>query len=633
MQSVKPLRLKRETYRLDQRADSPNVAHVWVDSGLSHLDGLYTYRIPNDLLTDVAVGSRLKVPFNSRSCEAIVVELSTSQESLGNLKVIESLLGEYPVANKSMIAFYSDMAKFWAGDPYSLIKSGIPSRVAAVEKTIKPYEFDATQKNSRNSKKLEYAYFMHSPHISAYSELAELAIGRLKQGSVLLLLPDVKDVSRMIAHLKKLQITCPVFRLDSSLTRSERYASYLQIANSEQVLVLGTRSALFAPINGLDSIIVGFEKSEQFYEQKHPYWNVRDSVFLRSNIESTNLYFTGYVPSAEMAYQIEQRRVKFVSQKHTLKTLAYPQAKGELLPDRIVSEIRKSLSQGTVLFLAPRKGYANALLCAKCKNIALCECGGRLLMSSMTADPICSLCSTEDKSWKCKWCSGTNRYAAARGIDRFHEEIGRAFPNMAIQLSNSPNILEEISPKTKILIATPGAIPVAMDGYSSIVILEGQRFLASGSSTYEEMVYESFFDSAARVKKNGNILVVLDSSHPLISSITRWNPSVLVKKILRENNDALLPPYASSALLRVPITDAVMLRNGILKSIKDGRLPSSSKVYLTENESKNESRLLINVPRENREDLANFVLELSRKRAISKKSFISVALDPYVLLG
>jgi primosomal protein N' (replication factor Y) len=254
-------------------------------------------------------------------------------------------------------------------------------------------------------------------------------------------------------------------------------------------------------------------------------------------------------------------------------------------------------------------------------------------MSSMTADPNCSLCSTEDKNWKCKWCSGTNRYAAARGIDRFHEEIGRAFPNMAIQLSNSPNILEEISSKTKIVIATPGAIPVAMDGYSSIVILEGQRFLASGSSTYEEMVYESFFDSAARVKKNGNILVVLDSSHPLISSITRWNPSVLVKKILRENNDALLPPYASSALLRVPITDAVMLRNGILKSIKDGRLPTSSKVYLTENESKNESRLLINVPRENREDLANFVLELSRKRAISKKSFISVALDPYVLLG
>jgi primosomal protein N' len=76
------------------------------------------------------------------------------------------------------------------------------------------------------------------------------------------------------------------------------------------------------------------------------------------------------------------------------------------------------------------------------------------------------------------------------------------------------------------------------------------------------MVYESFFDSASRVKESGSVLLVLDPSHPVIASITRWNPSVLVKKILRENSDALLPPYASSVLLKVPTDEAVMLRNG-----------------------------------------------------------------------
>lgn len=633
MQSVKPLRLKRETYRLDRIADSPNVAHVWVDTGLSHLDGLYTYRIPNDLLNSVAIGSRLKVPFNSRSCEAIVVELSTSTESSGNLKVIESLLDHFPVTNSAMITFYSQMANYWASDPYSVIKSGIPVRVAAVEKKALLHpERGSVPRKTRSSRKTECSYFMHTPHISAYVELADLAIERSNQGSVLLLLPDVKDVSRMFALLKEQHVNSPVIRLDSSLSRSERYANYLEIMNVDHVIVVGTRSALFAPINGLDSIIVGLEKSEQFYEQKHPYWNVRDSAFLRSNIESTNLFFTGYVPSAEMAYQIERRRVKFVGRKHSVKTLAYPQVKGELLPDRIIPEIRKSLNHGTVLFLAPRKGYANALLCAKCKNVALCNCGGRLLMSSLTADPTCNLCGTVEKNWKCRWCSGVTRYAAARGIERFYEEIGRAFPNTAIQLSNAPNILDEISAKTKIVIATPGAIPSVSGGYSCIVILEGQRFLASGSSIYEEMVYESFFDSASRVKESGSVLLVLDSSHPVIASITRWNPSVLVKKILRENSDALLPPYASSVLLKVPTDEAVMLRNGLLKSINDGRLPSSSKVYLTENDSKNESRLFINVPRENRDDLAKFIHELTRKRAISKKSFISVALDPYALL-
>ena len=74
-------------------------------------------------------------------------------------------------------------------------------------------------------------------------------------------------------------------------------------------------------------------------------------------------------------------------------------------------------------------------------------------------------------------------------------------------------------------------------------------------------------------------------------------------------------------------------KNGIAKSVKDGRLPISSTVYLTEDISKNEARILISVPRENRQDLANFLLQLNRKRAATKKGFITIALDPYALLS
>ena len=631
MQSVKPLRLKRETYRLGLKADTANVANVWVDSGLSHLDGIYTYRIPNDLLSSISVGSRIKVPFNNRSCEAIVVEINSSQAASGNLKVIESLLDFVPVASKSMIDFYAQMATYWASDPYSLIKSGIPPRVASSEKALLSQLNESPHLKSKASRKPDFTYLMHSPHVSAYTELVELAESRLKNGSVLLLVPDEKDVSNLFALLQNKNLSAPVFRLDSSLTRSERYSNYLQISMLQRLLVVGTRSALFVPINELDSIIVGFEKSEQFHEQKHPYWNVRDSAFIRSSIESCNVFFTGYVPSAEMAYQIEERKVKFVGNKNSLKTLAYPQEKGELLPDRVIPEIRKSLTQGKVLFLAPRKGYANLLLCAKCKNIALCECGGRFLISSQNADPVCTICSLEMKNWKCKWCASTTRYAAARGIERFYEEIGRAFPNVPIQLSSAPNILEKISDQTKIVIATSGSVPATFEGYSSVVILEGQRFLSSGSATYEEMVYETFFNTAAHVRKNGHLIVILDPYHPVIASLSRWNPSVLVKKILRENHDAYLPPYTSTASLKVVLSEGVVLKNGISKSVKDGRLPISSKVYLTEDKSKNEARILISVPRDNRQVLANFLLELNRRRAATKKAYITIALDPYAL--
>lgn len=632
MQSVKPLRLKRETYRSASKADSHLVVNVWVDSGLSHLDGVYSYRCPNELIEKVSIGSRLKVPFNARSCEALVVEIIETNETIDHYKVIESVLGNVPVANTAMIEFYRAMSKYWASDPYSLIKFGIPSRVASVERITgaEPLKYS---KNVNVSKKTSQNYFMmHTPHKSAYLEIVELALERMKHGSTLLLLPDTKDIDRVLQIFLGKKNDFEVIRLDSSLPRAQRYENYLKSSLNKGVLVIGNRSALFAPMVDLNSVIVGFEKSEQYFEKKHPYWNTRDSAFLRAQIENLNLYFTGYVPSSDMAQQIEKRNVKFITERANVTTTAFPQTQGELLPDRIIPAIRKALNQGAVLFLVPRKGYANALLCAKCRNIALCKCGGRLLVAGQYADPMCSVCNTAVKNWQCSWCAGTTRYISARGIDRFHEEIGRAFPNIPIQLSSAPNILEEVAEKTKIVIATTGSIPGSFKEYSAVVLLEGQRFLAASSSRFEELVYESFFEAAAHVSKKGNVFVVLDAFHPLVAAITKWNPGTLVRKILRENEEAFLPPFSSIAVLTVQKQEAILLKNGLAKSIKDGRLPMNSQIFLSEDAESDDAKILLSVPVENRDILAAFLLELSRKRAVSKKSFVNIALDPFTLL-
>ncbi|MCX6445284.1 MAG: hypothetical protein NTZ66_00175, partial [Actinobacteria bacterium] len=201
-----------------------------------------------------------------------------------------------------------------------------------------------------------------------------------------------------------------------------------------------------------------------------------------------------------------------------------------------------------------------------------------------------------------------------------------------IQLSSAPNILEEVAEKTKIVIATTGSIPGIFKEYSAVVLLEGQRFLAASSSRFEELVYESFFEAAAHVSKKGNVFVVLDAFHPLVAAITKWNPGTLVRKILRENEEAFLPPYSSMAVLTVQKHEAIFLKNGLAKSIKDGRLPMNSQIILSEDAEFDEAKILLSVPVENRDILAAFLLELSRKRAVSKKSFVNIALDPFTLL-
>ncbi|KGA14039.1 hypothetical protein GM50_20895, partial [freshwater metagenome] len=260
MQSVKPLRLKRETFRGKSETDPSTIVNVWVDSGLSHLDGVYSYRIPTELKEKIFVGSRVKVPFNSRSCEALVIELVHSEEVNNQFKVIESLLGEIPATNESMIKFYALMAEYWASDPYSLVKSGIPPRVASVEKNFAYRDTPQPLRSPIVRRKREQSFLMHSPHKSAYAQILELSLTQLKQGSTLLLLPDVKDIDRIFELISTSRHSHTVLRLDSSLPRAQRYENYLKALTMENVLVIGNRSALFAPVNNLNSIIVGFEK-------------------------------------------------------------------------------------------------------------------------------------------------------------------------------------------------------------------------------------------------------------------------------------------------------------------------------------------------------------------------------------
>ena len=228
MQSVKPLRLKRETYRAAPETDYRTVVNVWVDSGISHLDGVYSYRCPNELVDKIAIGSRLKVPFNSRSCEALVVEILDSDEKTVHLKVIESVLGLIPVANSTLINFYRAMAKHWASDPYSLIKFGIPSRVASVEKVLESETSEIIGTGGANRKPSQNFFMMHTPRRTAYLELAELAIERMKIGSTLRLLPDIKDVDRVLDAFNGMDRDFEIIRLDSSLSRAQRYENYLK---------------------------------------------------------------------------------------------------------------------------------------------------------------------------------------------------------------------------------------------------------------------------------------------------------------------------------------------------------------------------------------------------------------------
>jgi primosomal protein N' (replication factor Y) len=340
---------------------------------------------------------------------------------------------------------------------------------------------------------------------------------------------------------------------------------------------------------------------------------------------------TGFVPSVRVANEIDARSVKFNNQRTQVNVQAFTPSDGTLLPGRIFLEVKKALKNGPVLFVAPRKGYGNALLCAHCRNVALCECGGRLSVASKGLAPTCVHCGTGFPLWRCSYCDRDKQYLAGRGIDRAAEEISRAFPGYPVVISAGDVIKENVEAKPALVLATPGAQPYVHGGYAAVVVLDAIRFFSHTDVNGQERARELLFETASMVSNTGQVLLVLDDSHPIVAAIARWNIAPLLKRELTERVELMLPPSVMSAVLVTEQSSAPAIVSGLKKALEDARLPSSTRIFGPTILAKGQAKIVLHVSHEQSSDLAKILHELQRKRSIAKKDLLTLRIDPYSL--
>jgi len=354
-------------------------------------------------------------------------------------------------------------------------------------------------------------------------------------------------------------------------------------------------------------------------------------ALLRSEFQSLKLILTGFSPSIEVSQLIDERKVKYLNSKENVNVKAFTPSEGALLPGRIFEDIKKALAIGPVLFIAPRKGYGNALLCAHCRNVATCDCGGRLSVSAKGKAPSCVHCGKAFQEWKCSFCNRDKQYLAGRGIERAAEEISRAFPNFPVVISAGDVIKDRIDPKPALVLATAGAQPQVEGGYAAVVILDGMRFFAHTDLRTQERARELFLETASLISPKGFVLLVIDDSHPIVSAISRWNIAPLLKRELSERSELCLPPSVFSVVLVMDQAIGVQIANGLKKSALEGRIPQSSRIYGPTEISKDEVKIVIHVDKEDAPALTNTVYELQRRRSIAKKELFTLRFEPYSL--
>ena len=623
-----PLRLRvQKVDRGESTASSElPVARLWVDTGLSHLESTYDYLVPQTLDALVSVGVKVLVDFSGRKVDAFVID-RVSTSSVGNLKFIEKVTSPVPLLTSEIITLVAAVARRWGAVPSEILSAAIPPRVISVEKSVR--QSSTSELLSLRNQSPSHSYYLFTPGEDPFHTIAEWVKRRASQGGVLVVLPELREAHSLANELTLLGVDFSV--LDASLARTTRYANFLQVATGESKIVIGTRSAIFAPVSNLQTIVIFREGSESHYERRTPGWNVRDVAIIRSQLAAIDLTFAGFAPSSELSLLIESEAIALKGKSAKVDANSYPQVQGELLPDRIFSPIRSALTRGSVLFLVPRKGYSQAISCTSCRNIGLCECGGRIYFGGPDKGFVCSLCNLTTTEWSCKWCKKSSPNLLGRGNLRYAHEIGRAFPGFAVISSDATHAVQEIENQHTIVLSTAGMAPVVKGGYQAVVILEGDNLFSQLDLRAQERAREAIMQSASLLSPHGKALVVIDNAHPIVAALSRWNLSPLLSRELREREQTQLPPLVHAIVLEIAHSDAPTFETGITSSIKEGRVPSSTRILGPTRIDEEYSRVILTVSRDHGQDLFDLLVTYRKKRGIAKKSIPRMRIDPYVL--
>jgi primosomal protein N' (replication factor Y) len=623
-----PLRLRVQKVDRGENtaaADCP-IARLWVDTGLSHLESTYDYLVPENLDAAVSVGVKVLVDFSGRKVDAFVVERVNSS-NIGNLKFIEKVTSPFPLLSDEIISLVRAVARRWGSVPSEILGAAIPPRVISAEKGFTNSLQTVIARDENKS--LLHSYYLFTPGENPFRTMASWIEKRVSKGGVLVVLPELREVHSLANELKQLNLDYSV--LDASLPRSTRYGNFLKIATGASKIAIGTRSAIFAPICNLQTIVVFREGSESHYERRTPGWNVRDVAIIRSKLSAIDLTFAGFAPSSELSLLIEKEAIALKGKRARVDATSYPQIHGELLPDRIFSPIRSALKRGSVLFLVPRKGYSQAISCASCRNIALCECGGRIYFGGPEKGYVCSLCNLTSSQWSCKWCKKSSANLLGRGNLRYAHEIGRAFPGFAVVSSDASHVVQEIDSENSIVLSTAGMAPVVPGGYQAVIILEADNLFSQLDLRAQERAREAIMQSASLLSANGKALVVIDNSHPIVAALSRWNLSPLLARELREREQTQLPPLVHAVVLEIANAETPTFISGMTSSIKEGRVPSSTRILGPTRIDNEFSRVILTVSRDHGQELFDFLVTYRKKRGIAKKSMPRMRIDPYIL--
>jgi primosomal protein N' (replication factor Y) len=646
-------------------ADLP-VARLVVDVSLPHLDRAFDYLVTEAQSQAAQPGVRVRVRFAGQLVDAIVLARLADSEHGGRLSYVERVLGAEPVLLPEIAALAREVADRWAGSLADVVRLAVPPRHAAAEKAARKAaattgELGSTPGLGRYEGGDGLVAELHegTPRRSwtvlpgdwpAEIAAAVAATVRGDRGAIVLV-PDARDVDRLDAALDVALGPGRHVALTADLGPAERYRRFLAISRGDRLVVVGTRAAVWAPVHRLGLLVVWDDGDDLYAEPRAPYPHARDVAVLRAHRGGAALLLAGHAVTAEAAQLVETGWAQAVEPLAAARKRDVPAvratgddealerdaaARAARLPTLAWQAVRDGLQAGPVLVQVPRRGYQPGLACAACRAPAQCVvCGGPLARTTEAGSPSCRWCGVVAAAWACGVCGNDSLRAAVVGVRRTAEEFGRAFPNVAVRTSGGGAVIDRVDHRPVLVLATPGAEPVAEGGYAAAVLLDGWMLLSRPDLRAGEEALRRWLAAAGLVRgaaAGGRVVIVAAGELRPVQALLRWQPRWHAERELDDRRELHLPPAGRIAAL----TGSAAAVSDLLAAVELppaaevlGPVPAVGRVPGLADETEPAERMLVRVPRRQGAALAAALKAAQAGRSARKAvGAVRVELDP-----
>lgn len=628
MANVKPLKLRQERVRPTRtQALAHPYAKILVDHQILHLGHIFDYLVPEEFAGVANPGSLVEVEIGHSLSKGLILERSNQSGTNGELKQIIKVLSTVPYLLPDQLTLLQEAASRYGASPWDFIRSCVPPFSKVGERRFlegsqleEPLSVNfsnselvpALRTRLRSQERLICAIEI-PPSEPYWQVIAAVSIERSVVGDVMVLAPNERELELLGQEFIGRGVI-PIV-ISSSSGKSDRYLNYLRVRGPQRKIVLGTRSCALIPLVGNATIVVQDDVDESHYERGAPTWNTRDLVQLRENSQS--VIFVSPTISLEIANRVVQDSFPLFRFPEPTRMVVHPSNPD--VSDDFFPIIRDGLKRGSVLLSIGATGYVTSFSCQKCRNTALCDCGGKLYFAARATNPICATCATVSINWKCPWCQESKPRIVRSGVLRRAEEFGRAFPNQSVISSSGVNPTLLLPEGKHLVLSTPGVEPRGRYAAEIFLDLEGRLLRTTLRATEELRLH--LLRTLTMLTPGGSVYLALPASDVFLQSILRRNTLNTTQREISERDAVLLPPNFFSAIVS---GEEIESASKILSSISGveivGPFVRGGK-----------KTILIKAPRTESKKIVQLLVQINKVQSMRKESLLTYRLDPYSL--